>query len=260
MKLLRRWAPLAIGVLIAGLVAFGYAQIAPGIANQDVTRRATLPQPAAGQTLAMFLDDGRPVFAVKTDDGNLAVLDAQSSHVPSGMGQLLAWCPADGHFEDLFGGSTFALDGARIDGPAPAGLLGYGLQALPDRTDLIAVTTATFRIDRAAAAGPRTGAGCGEPWVVHEPPPDDVFDPSVALDQEPPGWVWLDGTLTLQGDGTTLLCDTQAAGCETSATVSGIDPAYFSVGPHELPGLYIGRVRDGAIEGLIAVPDAEETP
>ena len=259
MKLLRRWAPVVIGVLVAGLVAFGYAQIAPGIANQNATRRATLPQPAPGETLATFLDDGRPVFVVKGNEGAAAVLDAQSSHVPSGMGQLLAWCPVDGHFEDLFGGSTFALNGARIDGPAPGGLLSYGLQALPNRSDLIAVTTATSRVD-GTAAGPRTGAGCAEPWLIHEPAPDELFDPSVALDQEAPGWVWLDGTLALQGDGTTLLCDTQSAGCETFATATGIDPAYFSVGPHELPGRYIGRVRDGAIEGLIAVPDAEETP
>ncbi|MEO8510886.1 MAG: hypothetical protein ABI534_06540 [Chloroflexota bacterium] len=258
MKLVRRWAPLAIGVLIAGLVAFGYAQIAPGIANQNATRRATLPLPAPGQVSAAFLDDGRPVFVVNSDDSNGAVLDAQSSHVPSGMGRLLAWCPADGHFEDLFGGSTFAPDGARIDGPAPSGLLSYGIQALPDRTDLIAVTTASSRVD-GTASGPRAGAGCAEPWVIHEPVPDEVFDPSVAIDQEPLGWVWLDGRLALQGDGSTLLCDAPAAACATSATVSGINPAYFSVGPHDLPGLYIGRVRDNAIEGLIAVPDQEET-
>lgn len=259
MKLLRRWAPLAIGVLIAGLVALGYAQIAPGIANQNATRRATLPQPAPGEVSAMFLDDGRPVFVAKDDDGTLAVVDAQSSHVPSGMGQLLAWCPADAHFEDLFGGSTFAANGAPIDGPAPSGLLSYGVQTLSDRPDLIGVTTATSRVE-GAADGPRSGAGCGEGWLIHKPPPDEIFDPSVALDQEPPGWVWLDGTLALQDNGTTLLCDAQAADCETFATVTGIDPAYFSVGPHELPGLYIGRVRDAAIEGLIAVPDPEETP
>ena len=68
MKLLRRWAPVVIGVLVAGLVAFGYAQIAPGIANQNATRRATLPQPAPGETLATFLDDGRPVFVVKGNE------------------------------------------------------------------------------------------------------------------------------------------------------------------------------------------------
>lgn len=260
MKLLRRWAPLAAGALVAGLVAFGYAQIAPGIANQNAVRRATLLQPAPGQVAATYLDDGRPVFIVKSAAGDLAVLDGQSSHVPSGMGQLLAWCPADGHFEDLFGGSTFAADGARIDGPAPSGLLSYGLQAVPDRTDLIAVTTATSRVDHPAAPGPRAGAGCSEPWLIHEPVPDEIFDPSVALDQEPPGWIWLDGTLALQGDRSILLCDAQVAGCATSATLSGINAAYFRVGPHELPGRYIGRVRDNTIEGLIAVPDPEETP
>ena len=90
------------------------------------------------------------------------------------------------------------------------------LQAVPDRTDLIAVTTATSRVDHPAAPAPRTGAGCSEPWLIHEPVPDEIFDPSVALDQEPPGWIWLDGTLALQGDGSILLCDAQVAGTSAS--------------------------------------------
>lgn len=256
MSFLRRWAPLLLGLLVAGLAAFGYTQLAPRIADQSATLRGMVRQPPAGDAFAALLDDGRPVFVANSDEGGLAVFDGQSSHAPSGMGHLLAWCPTDGHFEDLFGGSTFGMNGTKIDGPAPTGLLSYGLQALPDRTDLIGVTSATFRVDQPAGRDrPPAGGGCTVPWIVHEPDLDEVFDPSVAVDQEPEGWIWLDGALTLMDDGSVLLCDGQAIECATFAELPGIDRAYFSVGPARLPGIYIGRVRDGAIEGLIAVPN-----
>lgn len=254
MSLLRRWAPIAIGALIVGAAALGYAQLAPGIADPNANLRAMLRQPPAGEAFAAFLDDGRPVFIVTSDAGDVVVLDAQSSHVPSGMGRLLAWCPVDEHLEDLFGGSTFAPGGERIDGPAPSGLRTYGLQSLPERTDLIGVTSATFTNGRPAVGGPRTGAGCPGPWLIHEPNPDEVFDPSVAVDQEAPGWLWLEGRLVRNG-GDVVLCDTTAEGCATFAATPGIGPAYLGAPGASTEGLYIGRVRDGAIEGLIAAPE-----
>jgi hypothetical protein len=257
MSPLRRWAPIALGVLLVAMAAVGYAQLAPGIANPRANLRATVRQPPAGETLAAFLDDGRPVFVAHDESGALAVLDAQSSHVPSGVGQLLAWCSVDRHFEDRFGGSTFAPSGARIDGPAPSGLRAYGLQSLPERTDLIGVTSATFAVDRPGPPGPATGAGCSGPWLVHEPDPDDIFDPSVAVDQEPSDWIWLDGRMAQVGDQV-VLCDASAADCATFAALPGIAPAYLNAVPGPGQGRWIGRVRDGAIEGVIRVPTLEE--
>lgn len=255
MSLLRRWAPIAVGVLVVILAALGYSRLAPGIADPNAHLRAMLRQPQAGTASAAFLEDGRPVFITKDRGGGLAVLDAQSSHVPSGMGHLLAWCPDDGHFEDLFGGSTFAIGGGRIDGPAPTSLRAFGLESLQERPDFIGVTSMTYEVPQ-PGTGPPAGAGCPGPWLLHAPNPSEVFDPSVAVDQEAPGWVWLEGLL-IQNGGEVVLCDVTAEGCATFAAVPGIAPAYLAAPGANVRGLYIGRVRDGAIEGLIAVPQLE---
>ena len=59
--------------------------------------------------------------------------------------------------------------------------------------------------------------------------------------------------------GEVRLCDRAAAGCATGARVVGIDPASLA-GGRGAEGLFIGLVRDDAIEGLMFVPDLEEAP
>jgi hypothetical protein len=112
----------------------------------------------------------------------------------------------------------------------------------------------------AQGRGPETG-GPPDPacpanaWVMHEARAGETFDPSVAVEQEPPGWIWLEGTARVV-DGEVRICDGRTGGCEASADTVGIDPASLRGGTTS--GQFIGRVRDGAIENLILVPDPQE--
>jgi hypothetical protein len=89
----------------------------------------------------------------------------------------------------------------------------------------------------------------GSAWVAHAPDPDEIFDPSVALDEEPPGWIWIEGRLEA-ADGGVRLCDGLDGPCATSAVVAGIDPATLE----PLTGIFHGRVRDGALRDLSILP------
>ena len=88
---------------------------------------------------------------------------------------------------------------------------------------------------------------------MHEPADGEAFDPSVAAEEEPPGWIWLEGHLEAIG-GQTLLCDGPANACATGAVVPGIDPAKVAALDQPMAGLFLGRVGDGAIDELHFVP------
>jgi hypothetical protein len=90
----------------------------------------------------------------------------------------------------------------------------------------------------------------GSDWVTHLAPADQVFDPSVAADQEPEGWFWVEGRLATLGDGVRL-CDGLSGPCATFAEVNGIDPA--KVVPTS--GHFLARVQDDALRDLVIVPD-----
>ena len=100
---------------------------------------------------------------------------------------------------------------------------------------------------------------CDGSWVVHRPAGGEVFDPSVAVEGEPPGWIWLEGALVAADEGDVRLCDRAGTDCASWAPVGGIDPASLASG-REAEGLFIGLVRDDAIEGLMFVPNLEEAP
>ena len=108
--------------------------------------------------------------------------------------------------------------------------------------------------------GPPETTCSGAAWLVHEPTPGEVFDPSVAVTEEAPGWIWLEGSLAVTDEGGVRLCDRGEADCATGAEVVGIDPAGVGSAGQGSAGFFIGRVRDDAIEGLMFVPDLEEAP
>ena len=110
--------------------------------------------------------------------------------------------------------------------------------------------------DPAAFAQHRLAQGSVEAELIgHAIDPAEIFDPSVAVDEEPPGWIWLEGTL-VAADDEARLCDGLEDGCDAWAVATGIDPATVT----ETRGQFIGRVRDGAIAGLIIVPDLGGSP
>jgi hypothetical protein len=72
----------------------------------------------------------------------------------------------------------------------------------------------------------------------------------MAVESEPPGVIWLEGTLRAIGNQA-LLCDRvdeSSGDCASGAVARGIDPA--SIPAEGTTGLFIGVVRDGGITGL----------
>jgi hypothetical protein len=244
---------IGLGVVLAGLMAVGYSFIFRGVATAPDATLGTVEVPGPGDVVATAsLDDGTPIFVVSFD-GTLNVLDARSP-VPEGSLPLLAaWCEPLAAFDT--GASSIDIDpvnrlGFDADGTAfgpfeSRGLTRYAIQR--DERELVILSSSTQaggRIDEP----PDCPAGAEH--VMHRPEPGEVFDPSVAIDAEPPGVIWLEGTLRAIGNQA-LLCDgidTTHESCASGAVARGIDPA--TIAAEGTAGLFIGVVRDGGIVGL----------
>jgi len=245
---------IGLAAVAVGVMAIGYAFIFGGIAAPVRGDLAVLDVPPSGTATADVLDDGRPIFVVNDPSAGIVVLDAQVPRRGSGLGIAVAWCAESLRFVDPADGSAFAADGTVRSGPAEQGLVAFSARPSPDDPSRVIVGSDTTARGRIAETDEGPDTTCPEhAWVVHEPQPDETFDPSVAVDQEPPGWIWLEGTARVV-EGEVRLCDGRADGCGTSAATIGIDPASLGDGPTS--GQFIGRVRDDALEGLILVPDA----
>jgi len=243
---------IGLGVVAAGTMAIGYAFIFGGIATAPGGDLGRVSVPQAGEARAVVLDDGRPAFVVVDRSGRPRVLDAQVPGQRSRLGTLVAWCSDTLTFIDPLSGATFAADGDLIAGPGTSGLFAFALRSevVDKPTELIVGSEAEpQRVRRNAEAAGR-GASCADEWVVHRPAPGEVFDPSVAADQEPPGWIWIEGSLQVV-DGAIRLCDGLDGACAASAAVIGIDPASVAGADFRAAGLFIGRMRDDEIEGLV---------
>lgn len=250
MRDLGRRLLIGLAVVAATVMAIGYALIAGRIAAPIQSNLGTFPVPDAPGAQAVLLADGRPAFIVAAD-GEITVLDARGWHAANAPGRLVAWCE-DGIFLDLVDGATYAADGAPMGGPAPSGLVVYPVRSVDDGTR---ITVEADGIAAGPAAGEPVALDCpANRWVVHRPEPDEIFDPSVAADEEPPGWVWLEGELRSDG-GEPILCDGLEGECATFAPVGGIDPALIPGDEQALRGSFIGRVQDGVIVELNFVPD-----
>jgi hypothetical protein len=244
---------LVIAASVAILVGIGYALMASGIAAPVRGNLGTALVPPDPGALATFLGDGRPAFVVRTDEA-VHVVDARAPAVTGAPLALVAWCVEEAAFVDALNGGRFDSDGSLVGG-APRGLVVHPTSATDDAQYVIVGS------EGVPAAGSATGsveAECAGDIVRHEPEPGETFDPSVAADEEPPGWIWLEGRLEVIG-GLVLLCDdADGTDCATGAAVHGIDPARLAAVPDHLSGFFIGRVGDDVIDELYYVPAATE--
>lgn len=259
MRDLGRRLLIGLGVIAAGTMAIGYAYIFGGIATPPGGDLGRVPVPDAGEARAVVLGDGRPAFAVTDRSGRPWVLDAQAPGARARLGTLVGWCPNTLLFNDPSSGAVFGADGQLIAGPGVSGMIAFALRAerVDDPTELIVGSEAEPRpMLRDADAAARGGA-CDDQWVTHRPDPEEVFDPSVAADQEPPGWIWMEGSLQVV-DGEVRLCDGLAGSCTAWATVIGIDPASVAANDRHAAGQFLGRMRDDEIEGLVLAPTLME--
>ena len=261
MRDLGRRLLIGLAVVAAGATAVGYALIAGGIAAPIRGDRAVLDLPVSGTARATMLDDGKPVFVVNDPDRGVWVIDAQGRQPSGAVAVLVAWCPTARIFADPATGAAYAPNGDLRWGPAEGGLIAYATRVDPDDPSRVIVgSDVTVQGAGPETDGPPETTCDSAGWLVHQPAPGEVFDPSVAVEEEAPGWIWLEGSLEATDDGEVRLCDHQEPGCARRAEVVGIDPATLGSDSHGPDGLFIGRVRDDAIEGLMFVPDLEVAP
>lgn len=248
MRDLGRWVLIGLAVAVAAVAGIGYAFIATD-AVPSASNLGTLDVPEESAARPVFLSDGRPAFLVRSGD-DVHVVDARQPLPEGTPGRLVLWC--GGGFTDLVGAS-YRADGRLLAGDVPSSLLAY-----PVTFD------AGARQAVVGSAGEPAAPVRGEPSMIdcdasnainHEPREGEVFSPSVAAEEDPPGWIWLEGRLLAVG-GQAVLCDGGGADCATGAVVRGTDPAMVGI-EAGIPHLFLGRVRDGAIEELHSVPSME---
>jgi hypothetical protein len=249
MRDLRRWILAGLAVAVVGIAGVGYGLIAMNVAAPIGGSLGTVAVPDEIGAAPVYLADGRPAFVVRTEDA-VHVVDARPPLEAGAPSALVAWCPGDEFFFDWVNGGSYGADGGLL-GSGVSGLIAYPVTRGNDGTTVVAGGDGR-------PSGPAYGDisyGCeGNETVMHEPAPDEVFDPSVAADEEPPGWIWLEGRLEAVG-GQALMCDDVAASdCATGAVVRGIDPAKLALLPDPLVGLFLGRIGDDAIDELHFVP------
>jgi hypothetical protein len=250
-----RLALIGLAAVVVGLMAVGYSFIFRGVATAPDVTVGTLEIPGPGDLVAAAsLDDGTPVFVVSFD-GAVNVLDARAPVAAGTVPTLVAWCGAIQAFEtgpiveggDLVGTLGFDPDGTSFGLFASEGLARHAIRRVADNR--LVVLSASTRAGGRVNGLPDCPAGSDR--VMHRPAPGEVLDPSVAVDSEPPGVIWLEGTLRAIGNQA-LLCDGTRSlieGCERGAVARGIDPA--TIPPEGMAGFFIGVVRDGGIAGLV---------
>jgi hypothetical protein len=238
---------IGLGVAIAAVAAIGYVFVYSNIATPVGRGLGAFEVPAPGEVVATWLDDGRPAYLLQVEDEAL-VVDARTPHVLGEPQFLVAWCEEAGAFLDVVRGETYAPGGEVMGASAGTGLNLYVTEPADDgRT--VGVRDELRPAGTAAADTEALDCPAGSSWVMHAPQPREIFDPSVAADGEPPGWIWLEGTLQVV-DGEARLCDSLDGACGSGADVTGIDPAKVEGGA----GLFLGRVLDHVVENLVLVP------
>ena len=135
---------------------------------------------------------------------------------------------------------------------SPSGLIVYPTAAGTDGSEVVVGAEGTSSPEFRDVSG---SYECdANQAVMHVPAEGEAFDPSVAADEEPPGWIWLEGRLEAIGNQALLCDDLAAADCATGAAVPGIDPAKLDALSEPLGGYFFGRVGDGVIDELHYVP------
>jgi hypothetical protein len=214
-----------------------------------------VPRPAPGQTIPAYLDDGRPVFVVGHEDGDISVLDAFSTHVANGVRVLIGWCPRHRIFEDPRAGGSWDEWGTLRTGPPPKGMGYFRWEPSPaDGPGANEINVTGFAGDvpgRAAPIAPQL-QGCDiSTSAYHTFEGVRPLTPAAATRSGTTGWVLIRGRIDYAGK---RLCSEDAQ-CLEPADVRDLgDPgAYPNVGELERPWTFLALVRDGSLVHLAVV-------
>ena len=278
---------------LAGLFlwrAFGEAPASQPAGSDVVT------VPPRGETSAVFLADGRPVFVVHHQDGTVSVVDAFSSHRAWGVEELNVWCPSTRQFVEVAHEAHFDEYGTLTDGSGPAGKGGVATFAFEVATSDAAGDPESIRIgqiqepttpgrnsgegrpsfcpsddtDQGQATGliSVTGAYSGDSGMVlaHQLDDDQIWDsPREAVAAAPSGWVAIRSILHVDSDGFVQLCARVVDDrCEGGVVVRGIDGVglmvnvtrFDWVSGYEEPQVWMVQINEGVIDNPAGVTNS----
>lgn len=223
--------------------------------------RFTVAAPAPGEVRADYLANGTPIWVIGKANGDVSVLSAFDTHVPAGVLKLTWWCPSSRAVEDPRHGSTFDENGAKITGPAPAGLAGYDVSRDGDRI-VVGAAYAGPAVGTEPVGPPAEDRGqCvgDDPVIIHTFPDWPVWDsPAAALaGVEGSDWFLVRGRLEPRGDGTVNFCPPDD--CDQPIVMNGIrlaprDPSAESLAAAQV---FLARMRDGQIVDLTYIVSPE---
>jgi len=279
----------------AAVVAFAVFGLAAGLLWRSFAEPGDQPAgsnritvPPRGQTSAVFLDDGRPVFVVHHQDGTVSVVDAFSTHRAWGVEELNVWCPTTREFVEVAHEAHFDEYGTLTPDSGPAGSGGVATFAFSVVTtdaagDPASITIGRIQepttpgrnsletrppfcppgdIDPEQAAGliSVTGAYSGESGMVlaHRWEDDQIWDsPAEAVAAAPAGWVAIRSTLHVDTDGFVQLCaQVVDDACQGGVVVRGVDgvglrvnvTGFDWVSGYEEPQVWLVQIHDGVID------------
>jgi hypothetical protein len=256
--------------------------------------------PPRGETSAVFLADGRPVFVVHHEDGTVSVVDAFSSHRAWGVEELNVWCPSTRQFVEVAHEAHFDEYGTLTPHSGPAGWGGVATFAFSVVTSDAAGDPGSIRIGQIQEpttpgrnsgegrppfcpsddTGPGqatdlisvTGAYSGESGMVlaHQFDDDEIWDsPAEAVAAAPTGWVAVRGTLHVASDGFVQLCAQVVDDrCDGGVVVRGVDgiglylnvTRFDWVSGYEEPQVWLVQLHDGVIDNPAGVTNTIEHP
>ena len=278
-----------VAFAVFALAAFFVWKAFPSTSGSQPAGSDIVTVPPRGETSAVFLADGRPVFVVHHLDGTVSVVDAFSSHRAWGVEELNVWCPSTRQFVEVAHEAHFDEFGDWSAGPAPGGLEIFGFQVLANDAAgdpaSIQVGQQTFEPSPEGGSGPErppfcpagdeapgdadlvpvTGAYTGESGMVvaHGLDGLQVWDsPAEAVAAAPTGWVAIRSTLHVDRDGFVQLCaQVVDDACEGGVVVRGVDSIglmlnvtrFDWVSGYEEPQVWLVQIRDGVIDNPAGV-------
>jgi hypothetical protein len=236
-------------ILVAGAWLVATTLLAPPAPSPA----STVPLPAVGQVEGVRLRDGRPVFVVHHQAGEISVLDGFATHIPYGVFKLLRWCPTARIFEDPAHGADYDEWGRRIAGPAPpGGLIAFSFRLESGARLVIGAEEGPIPVGDATHPFPTDFSDCS---YLHDFSGSRHLTPAEALAQPDGSWQVVAGIVDPQFQRLCAL----GSGCSDTAFIADLR-LQAQLDPQALnylrsPQLWLVRVTDGRLGHLSAIVD-----
>ena len=280
-----RVTAMVVAFAVFGLAGYflwqGFREAAP---SSQPAGSNVLTVPPRGETSAVFLADGRPLFVVHHLDGSVSVVDGFSSHNAWGVEDMIVWCPSSRDFVEAAHEARFDEYGGFASPPAPGGVATFDFRVVATDAagDPSSIEVGTMRdgVLGGGDSGPDrppfclpggqdtsdagltavTGGNSGDTGLVvaHSLDGRQVWEsPLDAVAAAPSGWIAVRGTLLVAPDGFVQLCAKVVDdGCEGGVVVRGIDGLglwlnvnrFDWVSGYEEPQVWLVQIHDGVLD------------